>query len=219
MSGLGPESLAFLEALAANNNRDWFHANKRTYERDLKRPAQAFSDAMAAALGEAFGVPHKPRIFRIVRDVRFSKDKTPYNAHLRISFVPQAAGAPPAWMFGLEPGSLVLGVGIFGFDGKVLDTWRTMVADAAGEKLADVMQSLSKKGVRFSEPELKRVPAPFAKDHPRDELLRRKGLTAWLDQPDVASAFGEDAPARCLAEFTRLQGVYDWLMELNRTAA
>ena len=81
------------------------------------------------------------------------------------------------------------------------------------------MKSLSEEGARFPEPELKRVPAPFAKDHPHGDLLRRKGLTAWLDQSDVTLAFGEDAPARCLAEFKRLQGVYDWLMELNRAAS
>ena len=81
------------------------------------------------------------------------------------------------------------------------------------------MKSLSEEGALFPEPELKRVPAPFAKDHPHGDLLRRKGLTAWLDQSDVTLAFGEDAPARCLAEFKRLQGVYDWLMELNRAAS
>ena len=70
MSGLGPQAAAFLAALAANNNRDWFHAGKAVYERDLKGPAEAFSAVLADRLSAAHGMAHAPRIFRIARDVR-----------------------------------------------------------------------------------------------------------------------------------------------------
>ena len=215
MSGLGPEAAAFLAALAANNSRDWFHAEKAAYERDLKGPAEAFSAVLADRLAAAHGMAHTPRIFRIARDVRFSKDKTPYNAHLHISFVPQADGAPPAWLFGLEPKSLVLGTGIFAFEGAALDKWREAVAGPDGEELAGIVAELEGQGVRFSEPELKRVPAPYDKDHPRGDLLRRKGLAAWLDGLPMETAYGENGPANCVREFARLEPVFAWLMRLN----
>lgn len=215
MSGLGPQTAAFLKALAANNNRDWFQANKSAYEHDMKKPAEAFSAMMADRLRETHGVAHKPRIFRIARDVRFSKDKTPYNAHLHISFVPQVDGAPPAWMFGLEPASLVLGTGIFAFEGTALDAWREAVAEPDGEDLARIIAGLESEDVRFSEPELKRVPAPYDKDHPRGALLRRKGLAAWLDGLSMELAYGEDGPANCARELARLQPVFAWLMKFN----
>ena len=212
MTLLGPEALAFLDALAANNERAWFAANRKTYERDFKQPARRFADALALEMEAATGLAHKPRIFRINRDLRFAKDKTPYNTHLHISVTPVDGGeAVPAWMFGLERDRLVLGVGTFAFPGKALDRWREAVDGPAGEALAADLDRLLASGARMEDPELKRVPAPYSREHPRAELLRRKGLAIWLDYEDQALAFGEDGPARCARELLRLRGVFEWL--------
>ena len=77
------------------------------------------------------------------------------------------------------------------------------------------MAELEDEGVRFSEPELKRVPAPYDKDHPRAALLCRKGLAAWLDGWPMKTAYGEEGPANCLRAFARLDPVFTWLMRLN----
>ena len=78
-----------------------------------------------------------------------------------------------------------------------------------------IAHQLEGQGVRFSEPELKRVPAPYDKDHPRGDLLRRKGLAAWLDGLPMETAYGEDGPENCVREFARLEPVFAWLMRLN----
>ena len=80
-SGFPADAGEFVGDIKANTKRDWFAENKSRYERALKQPAEAFSVAMAAALERATGVAVRPKIFRIYRDVRFSKAKSPYKAH------------------------------------------------------------------------------------------------------------------------------------------
>jgi len=90
------DALTFLQDLRANNERAWFNEHKKTYETAIKQPAEAFCRAMATALETLTDQPHGHKIFRIHRDVRFSKDKTPYNTHLHIAFTPSCrhAGHP-----------------------------------------------------------------------------------------------------------------------------
>ncbi len=213
-SGFPAETLEFLEALKANNTRDWFQANKPVYERAVKQPAEAFSAEMAGQLEDLTGIVHKPKVFRIYRDVRFSKDKTPYNAHVRISFSPVAdANAPPAWFFGFEPGHCALGTGVFAFEKQALERFRDRVAAEDGAALEKILGALEKKGIRLSEPDLKRVPSGWPQDHARAHLLRHKGLAAWIDH-DEKAAIGPDLVKSCKADFRRLKPLFDWLMDM-----
>ena len=86
-----PDALRFLGGLKANNTKDWFAANKSTYEAHLKAPGKRFADAMADALRDLTGEDHSSKIFRIHCDVRFSKDNTTYNANLHLAFTPDGA--------------------------------------------------------------------------------------------------------------------------------
>lgn len=169
------DTVDFLQALKANNNRDWFKANKERYEAAIKWPAEAFSDEMVRRLEKLTKIAHTGKVFRIHRDVRFSKDKTPYNAHLRVSFTPRHGTAdPPAWFFGVDPQGCAMGAGYLAFDKQRLDSFRSRIDKLAGKSLIKLLDRLRKDGFRISEPELKRVPSPFAGDHPRADLLRRK---------------------------------------------
>ncbi len=113
MTLLSRDTTRFLTQLRANNDRQWFEAHKADYEVHVKLPGEAFARALANELEAAMGAPHEYRIFRVHRDVRFSKDKTPYNAHLHISFSPDGGckEGGPAWMFGLDPDGLTLARG------------------------------------------------------------------------------------------------------------
>jgi uncharacterized protein (TIGR02453 family) len=213
-SDLGEESIAFLQGLEANNTRAWFDDNREFYERALKRPAERFSARMTERLAALTGTPHGAKIFRIHRDVRFSKDKTPYNPHLHIAFF-RDGGSPrgPSWFFGLHPDHLVLGAGVMAFDGRALDRYRARVAGPHGAALAKVLAGHEREGARISGPDLKRVPAGFDARHPRADLLRRKGLAVWIDRPDPRLATGPEAAERCVDVFMRLRPVHDWLAE------
>lgn len=207
-----PEALDFLSALKANNDRDWFAQNKDVYERAVKAPAEEFCSVITPRLEKLTGMRHRARIFRIHRDVRFSRDKTPYNAHLHIAFMAQADGPlEPGWFFGLEPQRLVVGTGVFELTATALDAFRARVAGADGDALSGLMTRLERDGVRFGEPELKRVPQPYAADHGNADLLRRKSLTCWLDDDAPGRACRAGFAEDCLRSFTRLKPVFDWL--------
>jgi uncharacterized protein (TIGR02453 family) len=216
MTLLTRDTVEFLAGLRANNDRGWFEAHRADYQAFVKHPGEAFAGALADGLEAMTSEAHRYRIFRIHRDVRFSKDKTPYNAHLHISLSPGAGCSEgvPAWMFGIEPDRLTLGAGIFTFAAAQLEAWRSRVAACEGEEIARMLDGLEAAGVRIGEPELKRVPAPYPSDHPHASLLRRKGLTAWTDSADTGAALGADGPARCVRQLIRLRGLFDLLRGL-----
>jgi len=211
-----PETMGFLRELRANNDRSWFNAHKADYERAYKAPAEAFAAEIRPRLEALAGVPLGAKIFRIHRDVRFSKDKSPYNTHLHLGFqatrIPGEPRRRGGFYFGLEPDILSLGVGAFDFGPADLERYRKAVAnDVEGEELAALLTRLQP---RQYEPDLKRVPAPYAADHPRGELLRRKGLNVWRDIDDAALIASPDLVDAVMAELEALDAVNLWLTEV-----
>jgi len=211
-----PETQAFLADLAANNERGWFQANKARYERVYKGPAEAFAAELRPRLEALAERPLGAKIFRIHRDVRFSRDKSPYNTHLHLGFqAPKVAGEPRrrgGFYVGLEAAKLTLGVGAFDFGPADLERYRKAVAnDFEGAELAQLLAGLEAKP---SEPDLKRVPAPYPADHPRGELLRHKGLNVWQDLDDRALIASPDLVDAVVAVFETLDPVNLWLTEV-----
>ena len=216
-SGFTGEAVGFLKDLKADNTRDWFTANKKIYESRDQEARGAVRFGHGVGTGNASpGRPHKTKVFRINRDVRFSKDKTPYNSHLHISFTPESTMAvPPAWMFGLAPDYFTLGCGVFEFGKGELERFRVLAAGDDGAKLLDLIAALGNDGLRVSEPGLKRVPSGFDKDHPNGDLLRRKGLIAWLDFAGPETAVGPRVVETCTAGLKRLQPLFEAMIALE----
>ncbi|HLZ77261.1 DUF2461 domain-containing protein [Phenylobacterium sp.] len=214
--GFPPEAMGFLANLRDNNDREWFAAHRKTYDQAIKGPAEHLLAALEPALADLTGRPVTGKIFRIHRDVRFSKDKRPYNAHLHIAF-PARSGEMTAcgYFFGLEPERVLVGAGGFDFSGPVLDAYRAAAADAKkGPALEAILAGLEKAGLRIEGAELKRVPQPYARDHPRAALLRRKGLNAWRDITDRKTVESEALFAETIAAFTTLAPLVNWLADL-----
>lgn len=171
------DSRIFLATLADNNTKDWFSENKPTYEAQLKTPALALLDTVAAALERQTGQVPSTKLFRPHRDVRFSKDKTPYHLHLHMLW----STPPTGFFFGIGRDYLSVGGGIMGLDKDKLTRWRAAVDGATGAKIATALDELQASGARMDDAELKRVPAPYDKDHPQAALLKRKSCTVWFD--------------------------------------
>ena len=210
------EAPRFLADLAANNSREWFQSNKGRYEDAVKRPGEAFAEQLAIELSGIVQVDLVPKIFRIHRDVRFSKDKTPYNTHWRVAFAPLDAPEDfPLLMFGLEQERAVLGLGLFAFSKAKLESFREQIAGKDGDRLASILDRHRKAGGRVSEPDLKRVPPPFPADHGHADLLRHKGLTIWFDCQDHNPAFGEEGPRQCARLFEPMLPVFEFLRKGN----
>lgn len=178
------EARAFLAELGAQNNRDWFNAQKSRYEAHLKTPATLLLEQVAHDLGRDWDMTLTPKLFRPQRDVRFSKDKTPYHTHLHMMWT-LSEGNKPALFFGIAPGYVTVGGGVMGFDKPALLRWREAVGGAEGDGIAAELERLAEVGFAPHEPQLKRVPAPYPKDHPRADLLRHKGLAVWSALPEA----------------------------------
>lgn len=170
----------FFTQLSNDNTKAFYEAHKVMYNAEIKKPAELLAALMAEDLAKATGKPHKPKVFRIHRDVRFSKDKTPYNTHLHLMW--SRPTLAPVWFFGASPDYTILGMGIMGLEKDSLTTYRNMV-DRHGDALTDSMAASGAKLSDWGPDPLKRVPKPFDQDHPHAELLKRKSFALSADLP------------------------------------
>jgi uncharacterized protein (TIGR02453 family) len=183
--GFAKDAPQFLHELTLEMNRDWFEANKQRYQQVWVEPLQTLLDGLVAKLAKTYA-PLKlqpPKILRIYRDVRFSKDKSPYKTH--IAGVIRAPSGSAAIYFHYGVDEEYVGVGTYFFEDKQLAKWRKLVAaDKTGKEIVALVTKLRKAGYSVGGHEdFKRVPKPFAPDHPRAEFLKMRGLTAAF--PDI----------------------------------
>jgi len=185
--GFDRDAMAFWHELAAEMNREWFLANKARYEATWVVPMSSLLHAVSSKLARAY--PGKkigaPKVMRIHRDVRFSKDKAPYKTYIG-GMLPIAAGritesvAALYVHFGIDDGGEeeIVAIGQYAFPPELIPRWRKRVADAkTGPVIAKLLAGLDAKGYgRMAIDTLARVPKPYDAEHPRGDLLRMKGL-------------------------------------------
>lgn len=202
--GFPQAGIQYLADLAANNNREWFTANKATLDSQLMAPARLLCQELEAFLAVLTGTEHTTKLYRMHRNLRFSADKTPYNAHLHISFLGPSGAC--AWHLGIDPKSVSIGSGTFEFAPEKLQSFRDL-ASGSGPAISKSLTQLVSSGARLSDPELKRVPSGYPADQPFSDLFRRKGLTAWLDLGGPVEATRPDFARRCEDAFRLLMPI------------
>lgn len=173
------DAKTFYADLAQNNTKAHWETIKPDYETKLKAPAKDLLAVVADDLAAIYDTTIKTKLFRPHRDVRFSKDKTPYQTHLHMMWTDGERTNGPAWFFGVSPNYIRIGWGWMGFDKSQMQTWRDAVTMTA---LPDLIAATPGE---ISKPELKRVPPPFEKDHLQGDHLRRKSLALWVDGTDT----------------------------------
>lgn len=203
-NGFPEAGITYLFDLAANNNREWFAANKATLESQLLTPARLLCQDLEIYLETLTGTAFASKVYRMHRDLRFSADKTPYNAHLHISFLGPTGAC--AWHLGIDTKKISVGAGVFEFSAQQLQGFRALVSQS-GSAIADSMAQLASNGARIEEPELKRVPKGYPADQPFSDLFRRKGLTAWIDMGAPSEAAAPDFGRRCEKAFSTLMPI------------
>jgi uncharacterized protein (TIGR02453 family) len=176
----------FFKALSKKNERDWFLAHKAEYEEGWNAPMKA----LLADLGPIIDATYarceldEPKVFRIFRDVRFSKDKSPYKTHIG-GYIPllrrgkKTTDLPMAIYFHVGAGEVFAAAGHYMMEKESLARFQVAVADdKRGKELTKILAALKKKGfVAQAHDRYKRVPKAYPADHPRAELLTYKGLT------------------------------------------
>ena len=220
-TGIAPEGFAFLEALEADNSKRTFEANRSAWEGGLLEPAKE----LVLELGEELrrrvsgGIHADPRvngsIFRINRDTRFSKDKTPYKTHLDLFFWEGEGRSRecPGFFVRLTPRAIVLGAGVHHFAPAQLDRFREAVAaDRSGDELETALAAVRKAGLEVGSEGYKRVPPGWPSDHPRAVLLRHDGLVAWREESLPKAAASGRLVGWCAERLERAAPVHRWLV-------
>jgi uncharacterized protein (TIGR02453 family) len=166
--GWPEEALDFYEGLEADNSRTYWTRHRKIYDEQVLGPMTELLAELAPEFGD-------PKIFRPYRDVRFSKDKSPYKTNI--------GATVGSGYIQLTARGLAAGQGMYSMAAGQLERYREAVAsDRSGEELADVIRALERRGisVRSRDP-LKTAPRGYPADHRRIGLLRHKGLFAWKE--------------------------------------
>jgi uncharacterized protein (TIGR02453 family) len=182
-TGFPKDAMGFWHELVVEMNKAWFDENKARYETQWVAPFEALLADVKAAIAPAYkGIPlGESKVMRIYRDVRFSKDKTPYKTWIGGGV--SLGGAKPTEAvtaiyahFGV--GEDFVGAGCYGFAPATLVTWRKRVADPrTGPAIARLVADLKRANHAIHAADTSvRVPKPYDADHPRAELLKQKGL-------------------------------------------
>lgn len=167
-SGFPVAALDFYDDLEVDNTKSFWEAHKHVYAESVKAPMTALCRALEPEFGAA-------KIFRPYRDVRFSKDKTPYKTH-QGAYV--AVGPSTGWYVEISPRGLRTGAGFYEASGTRLAAFREAVAhDTYGVELERLVAQLTSQGFEMGGERLKTSPRGFDADHPRIDLLRHKSLT------------------------------------------
>lgn len=195
MRSFTPELFAFLRDLAANNDRAWFADNKARYEESVREPALRLIEEFAPRLAEIsphFVADSRPvggSLYRIHRDVRFSRDKSPYKTAAAITFRHELGRGThaPVYHLHLEPGRVFAGAGVWRPDREALGRVRAAIAADPDGWRAAVGAAPFAERYSLAGDSLKRPPAGFDAAHPLIEDLKRKDVvaTASLTQGDV----------------------------------
>lgn len=179
-AGFPPEAMTFFRGLTKNNTREWFQPRKEIYEQKVKAPMLELTGALMQRLAEfAPDYVDDPSraVYRIYRDTRFSKDKTPYKTHIAAVFTPRHLGKNSAagFYFSVAPRQVEVGGGVYMPRPEQLLAIRNLLA----ERHQEFRRILAARPVRrlFGEMDgesLSRAPKGFAPDHPAADLLRRR---------------------------------------------
>jgi uncharacterized protein (TIGR02453 family) len=219
-----PASLSFFRGLARHNTKPWFEAHREAYENDVRVPMRALVEEMdvrfARFAPEMTGDP-KHSMFRINRDIRFSKDKSPYKTHAACWFRHRAAShkvggdaeeGSAGLYFHLEPGASFVGAGIWMPPRPLLDRIRDAIADAP-QRFARVVlhPAVTRRfGGLDDEAMLKRMPRGFADDHPAARWLRYQSFTLGRRLTD-RQVLGPRLAATLAADYRLMMPVVRWL--------
>ena len=219
-SGFPRAALTFLAALAENNDKAWFEANRAEYDEHVLAPARACVTALGPRLQAlAPNIHAEPKvngsIMRIHRDTRFSRDKSPYRPWLGLWFW-QGEGRSrerPGFYFQLGADSLILGAGTHMMSPGQLEGYRNAVVDPErGANLRDIVDRLvAEEAFDLGGRHYKRVPSGFDGNHANADLLLHNGLYAGRKVPVPAALHLPGAVDYCVDVYENFAPLLNWL--------
>ncbi|MBI4828744.1 MAG: DUF2461 domain-containing protein [Nitrospinae bacterium] len=225
--GFPPVAFTFLAGLARHNEKPWFEAQREVYEQSIAAPALLFAAELAVALRRvAPGVAAEPRVggsvFRIHRDTRFSRDKSPYKTHVGIRLRdPASAGssgcAGPVFYVEFDAKRLRLGVGVKDFEAGALAAFREAVAVGRADDIEAMMKKAASLGHEIIGETLAKPPRGYSADR-ISPLLLRKGLFAREEKPLPEQIHKPEFVRYCARWFTPYAPLFNALRRITTRA-
>lgn len=221
-SGFSKQTTNFLKSLGENNEKSWFDEHRSEYEEFYLTPAKEFVEAVSVPLRKiAPSVQAEPRvngsIFRVNRDVRFSRDKTPYRDHIDMWFWDGEARnkAVSGFYLRVTATEVIVGAGAHMLDADRLNRFRSAVADGTtGAPVLKVVSAMKKSGYTVGGEHYKRLPKGFEQaDESTAELLRHKALFVDISVTEPEQLRSEAFVEFCIDHWQKLSPVHRWLVD------
>lgn len=215
-------TLKYLSALSRNNNREWFEKNRERFTFEFLEPATQFVVDMGEKLSSINpDLQYVPRIdksiFRLHRDVRFSKNKSPYKSNLGILLWEgkRKKMECSGYYFHIEPGSFFLGAGLYMFAKDQLKNYRDIVSDPVkGKELNDIIKSVLKyKRISLGGRTFKRTPKGYDPEYKYADLLLHSGLYVSYESNDLSEIRNVDLVKFCFKLYKLMSPLHNWLVK------
>ncbi len=204
--GFPDEGLVFYEGLEADNSKTYWTQHKAEYDAHIKAPLLALLEELAPEFGTA-------KVFRPYRDVRFSNDKTPYKTHQGAVVHADGQGTG-AWYLQISADGLHVSGGSWRLESDQVARYRRAVADdVQGPRLQAEVDRLAAGGFEIRGEKLIRVPAGYAADADRLDLLKHKSLHASRDWEPADWLHGRRALDEVRAAWRELRTLNTWLAD------
>ncbi len=225
--GFPKKGLDFFRDLRENNTRDWFAANKKVYLENVIAPAQSFINELGEKLSKTLvdirydtTTAGSSSIMRIYKDVRFSKDKTPYRTRLGIIFWegPGKKMDHPGFHVGLSDKMIVIHGGMYRFSKEILPKYRdAVITEESGNELTEIVAILRKSGYLVGGSHYKRVPRGYDQDHERAEFLLHNGIYAEYSEIPKNVISSPELIDHCFKHIKVMTPLHNWLVERDRS--
>ena len=217
-----PQStIKFLTALSKNNNKEWFEKNRVRYDFELLQPAVQFVIDLGERLTELstniYAIPKIDKsIFRLHRDVRFSKNKAPFKTNLGLYFWEgkRKKMECSGYYFHIEPTLFFLGSGMYMFTKDQLKKYREIVSDPVkGKELNEIISKLlKKKKYQLGGKTYKKTPRGFDPDYVYNDLLLHSGFYVYYESKNFDELTKKDPIEFSFKIFKELSQIHNWLL-------
>ncbi len=212
---ISPKAIKFLKRLEKNNNRDWFNEHKNEYK-DLENEVKEFYATLTTRMHKNDKID-KLKMFRIYRDVRFSKDKTPYNSHFSGYFGRATKQLRGSYYLRIKPNATLIGCGFWNPNKEDLYRIRKEFELDATE-IRQIINKPKFKNVwgNFVGNEVKTAPRGFDKEHPAIDFIKKKQflfIKEFTDKEMLATNFQDTV----YNAFKEIRPFFDYMSEILTT--
>ena len=214
-------AVKFLSRLKKNNNRKWFEKHKEEFTESVFEPAQEFvvvlGELLRTIVPDIIAIPKTDKsIFRLYRDVRFSKNKLPYKTNLGLYFWEgeRKKMECSGFYFHVEPGYFFVGAGQYMLSDELLKKYRNVVYNPEkGKELDSILKKLKKKGFEIGGKTFKKVPKGFDPEYPYAVYLLHSGVYVYDEKNDLKELTEADPIKFTFDKFKAMLPLHKWLVE------